>query len=58
MNSLPFFDEIELDSVDAMLITHFHLDHCAAVPYVVGKTNFKARPQPTTTTQLDTPEQF
>ena len=43
INSLPFFDEIDLDTVDAMLITHFHLDHCAAVPYVVGKTNFKAR---------------
>ncbi|KAK9822187.1 hypothetical protein WJX81_008406 [Elliptochloris bilobata] len=43
MNSLPFFDEIDLDTVDAMLVTHFHLDHCAAVPYVVGKTNFKGR---------------
>lgn len=46
MNSLPFFDEIDMDSVDAMLITHFHLDHCAAVPYVVGKTAFKARRGP------------
>lgn len=44
MNALPFFDEIDLDTVDAMLVTHFHLDHCAAVPYVVGKTNFKATP--------------
>ena len=23
-----------------MLITHFHLDHCAAVPFVVGRTNY------------------
>lgn len=45
MNALPFFDEIDLDTVDVMLVTHFHLDHCAAVPYVVGKTNFKARPR-------------
>ena len=45
MNALPFFDEIDLDTVDVMLVTHFHLDHCAAVPYVVGKTNFKATPQ-------------
>ena len=45
MNALPFFDEIDLDSVDVMLVTHFHLDHCAAVPYVVGKTNFKAIPR-------------
>lgn len=41
--SLPFLDEIDLSDVDVMLITHFHLDHCAAVPYVVGKTNFRGR---------------
>ena len=46
MNALPFFDEIDLDTVDVMLVTHFHLDHCAAVPYVVGKTNFKVLPRP------------
>lgn len=39
--SLPFLDTIDLDTVDLMLVTHFHLDHCAAVPYVVGRTNFK-----------------
>lgn len=41
--SLPFFDEIDLSDVDVMLITHFHLDHCAAVPFVVGRTNFRGR---------------
>ena len=41
--SLPYFDEVDLSTVDAMLITHFHLDHCAAVPFVVGRTNFKGR---------------
>ena len=41
LNSLPFFDEINMAEVDAMLVTHFHLDHCAAVPYVVGHTSFK-----------------
>ena len=40
---LPYFDEVDLSTVDAMLITHFHLDHCAAVPFVVGRTNFKGR---------------
>lgn len=39
--SLPFLDAVDLDTVDVMLVTHFHLDHCAAVPYVVGRTNFK-----------------
>lgn len=41
--SLPFLDEIDLSAVDVMLVTHFHLDHCAAVPYVVGRTNFRGR---------------
>ncbi len=39
--SLPYLDQEELDTIDAALITHFHLDHCAAVPYLVGRTNFK-----------------
>lgn len=41
--SLPFFDEVDLSTVDVMLITHFHLDHCAAVPFVVGRTDFRGR---------------
>ena len=32
-----------MDQVDMALITHFHLDHCAAVPFLVGKTLFKGR---------------
>lgn len=43
LQSLPYFDEVDLSSVDVALITHFHLDHCAAVPYLVGHTNFKGR---------------
>ena len=38
--SLPFFDEIEPDDIDLLLITHFHLDHCGALPYFLEKTNF------------------
>lgn len=41
MASLPFFDVIDMSTVDAMLITHFHLDHSAAMPYVVGHTSFQ-----------------
>ena len=41
--SLPYFDEVDLSTIDAMLVTHFHLDHCAAVPFVVGHTNFRGR---------------
>ncbi len=39
--SLPYFDEVEMEEVDALLVTHFHLDHVAAVPYVATKTTFK-----------------
>ena len=41
--SLPFLDEVDLETVDVMLVTHFHLDHCAAVPYAVGHTSFRGR---------------
>lgn len=44
MQSLPYFDLVDLSTIDVALITHFHLDHCAAVPYLVGHTNFKASP--------------
>lgn len=38
---LPFFDYYDtLSSIDILLITHFHLDHCAALPYLLTKTNF------------------
>lgn len=41
-DSLPFLTNEDLDEVSVALITHFHLDHCAAVPYLLAKTNFKA----------------
>lgn len=41
LRSLPYLDNVDLSTVDLMLITHFHLDHCAAVPYVTSHTNFK-----------------
>jgi len=41
--SLPYFDEVDLSTVDVLLVTHFHLDHCAAVPFLVGHTNFRGR---------------
>lgn len=41
--SLPLFDQADMDQIDMALITHFHLDHCAAVPYLVAHTAFKGR---------------
>ncbi|KAH7888850.1 beta-lactamase-like protein [Phlebopus sp. FC_14] len=39
--SLPFIDELDWSTVDAILITHFHLDHAAAITYIMEKTNFR-----------------
>ncbi|GAA5973836.1 hypothetical protein JCM21900_002089 [Sporobolomyces salmonicolor] len=41
MAALPFLDELDWCTVDAILITHFHLDHAASLTYVMEKTNFK-----------------
>jgi cleavage and polyadenylation specificity factor subunit 3 len=41
--SLPFFDEIDPEKIDLILITHFHVDHAAGLPYFTEKTNFKGR---------------
>ena len=43
-DSLPFFDSLDdPGDIDLILITHFHIDHCAALPYFTEKTNFKGR---------------
>ncbi|KAF2673569.1 Endoribonuclease ysh-1 [Microthyrium microscopicum] len=41
--SLPWFDSFDLGKVDLLLISHFHVDHAAALPYVLAKTNFQGR---------------
>ncbi|KAL5523858.1 hypothetical protein ACEPAG_8031 [Sanghuangporus baumii] len=41
MASLPFIDDLDWSAVDAVLITHFHLDHAASLTYIMEKTNFK-----------------
>ncbi|TFK53585.1 Metallo-hydrolase/oxidoreductase [Heliocybe sulcata] len=41
MASLPFIDELDWSEVDALLITHFHMDHAAALTYIMEKTNFR-----------------
>lgn len=43
IESLPFYDDYDLGKVDILLISHFHLDHAASLPYVMQHTNFKGR---------------
>lgn len=44
IDSLPFFDAIEnIAAIDLVLITHFHIDHCAALPYFTEKTQFQGK---------------
>ncbi|KAI8808500.1 beta-lactamase-like protein [Cladochytrium replicatum] len=43
LSALPFFDNIDPESVDLLLVTHFHLDHAASLPYFLEKTTFKGR---------------
>lgn len=41
--SLPYYDEFDLSTIDLLLISHFHLDHAASLPYVMQRTNFRGR---------------
>ncbi|KAI9701141.1 MAG: endoribonuclease ysh1 [Candelina mexicana] len=41
--ALPYYDDFDLSTVDILLISHFHIDHAASLPYVLAKTNFKGR---------------
>lgn len=43
MDALPFVDSIEADEIDLLLVSHFHLDHCGALPWFLMKTTFKGR---------------
>jgi cleavage and polyadenylation specificity factor subunit 3 len=42
---LPFFDDEKVDAaaIDLLLVTHFHVDHAAAVPYFLTQTTFKGK---------------
>jgi cleavage and polyadenylation specificity factor subunit 3 len=42
-SGLPFFDAIDPATIDLLLITHFHIDHCAAVPWFLMQTGFRGK---------------
>lgn len=43
ISSLPFLDLIDLSRIDAIFVTHFHLDHAGALPFLTEKTAFAGR---------------
>lgn len=43
LDALPYVDFIDVDQIDLLLISHFHLDHCGALPWFLTKTTFKGR---------------
>jgi len=43
MSGLPYFDNVDPAAVDVVLITHFHLDHVAGLPYFTERTGFVGR---------------
>ncbi|KAG7224219.1 hypothetical protein INR49_019954 [Caranx melampygus] len=43
MDALPYIDLIDPAEIDLLLISHFHLDHCGALPWFLQKTSFKGR---------------
>ncbi|KAF1837379.1 hypothetical protein BDW02DRAFT_566036 [Decorospora gaudefroyi] len=43
LSAMPFYDDFDLSTVDVLLISHFHVDHAASLPYVLAKTNFRGR---------------
>ncbi len=40
---LPYLDEVDTSEIDLLLITHFHMDHVGALPYLTEKTTFAGR---------------
>ncbi|UKK01192.2 cleavage and polyadenylation specificty factor subunit [Theileria orientalis] len=43
VGALPVFEAVDITKVEVCLVTHFHLDHCGAIPYLLSKTKFKGR---------------
>ena len=43
VDSLPFLDSIDVSTVDLCLVSHFHIDHVAGLPYLTEKTGFQGK---------------
>lgn len=44
MNGLPYLDKVvDLSTIDILLVSHFHLDHVASLPYLTEHTSFRGK---------------
>lgn len=41
--ALPFFDAVEPEEIDLILVTHYHLDHAAGLPFLVTNTRLNPK---------------
>ena len=42
-NAIPYFEKINPKDLDLILITHFHLDHCGALPHFLKNYEFNGK---------------
>jgi len=43
LDALPYTDMVDPAEIDLLLVSHFHLDHCGALPWFLEKTTFRGR---------------
>jgi len=43
MGGLPFLDVIDPEKIDILLVSHFHIDHIAGVPWLLTQSQFKGQ---------------
>jgi Cft2 family RNA processing exonuclease len=56
LSSLPMIDDdFDISAVDLLLVTHFHLDHCASLPYILYKVRMPLPPSRTLYRRLARP---
>jgi ribonuclease BN (tRNA processing enzyme) len=40
---LPLIDKVKVSEIELLCITHYHIDHCAALPYLLNEREYKGK---------------